>query len=474
MDDLRQKLFPIFLKEAKTNLAALRQFLDHEDLTLASAEELETAFRAAHTLKGTANLVQADSICKIARRLEAMLEKHFSARSRPTLVEQEAMKLSVDWLAPLVSALQGNLQEPKLFVAEALQALDLAEAFPGRTPLVELLDSHAEQRSPDLDDPFASDPDLLADEELILRTERDPFADDPGFGMEIDMMNPAEADLSTDTAAGTLRDDPFFDDQDYSVDILSVNNSDAESADVVERFVGELPYDPFAEDSLGLEGEALSGPPAGENTLALEVPAVTVDTAMPENPLKDEGESSSVTIPVALVDPFAEDDDFIAGLDLRSSEDISSEEGDEVTGGVAERAEEIAASLLLPHEETAPRKDYVCCVFVIGGRDYHLPIKQMQEIADLPEIVPLPLAPPMISGLINLRGQVMPVINLAILNQHQQSEVRVQRRLIIAEHQHESLAFLADGVPYLSEVFSGEKVDMSKFLSLYRVKGGEE
>ncbi len=98
----------------------------------------------------------------------------------------------------------------------------------------------------------------------------------------------------------------------------------------------------------------------------------------------------------------------------------------------------------------------------------------MQEISDLPEILPLPLAPPMVSGLINLRGQVMPVINLAILNQHQQSEVRIQRRLVIAEYQGEPLAFLADGVPYLAEDFSGEKVDMGQFLSLYRIRGLEE
>jgi purine-binding chemotaxis protein CheW len=143
------------------------------------------------------------------------------------------------------------------------------------------------------------------------------------------------------------------------------------------------------------------------------------------------------------------------------------------TESVAERAEEIAESLLLPDEEAVPRRDYVCCVFSIGGRDYHLPIKQMKEITDLPQLLPLPLAPPMVSGLINLRGEVIPVINLAILNQHQQSEVRVQRRLVVAEHKNESLAFLVDGVPYLAEDFSGEKIDMSKFLSRYQIRGVE-
>ncbi len=474
MDDLRQKLFPIFLQEAERNLLALRQYLGYESLSVSSAEELETAFRAAHTLKGTANLVQAESICKIARRLEAMLEKHFEARTRPTQVEHEALKLAVDWLAPLVSALQGDLQEPKLFVSEALQALDLAEAFPGRTPLIELLDSHSEQRSPQLDDPFAGDPELL-DEAALVEEKRDPFAEDPGFGLEIDLVS------STPAATAVGVDDPFADDDDFSAaDELNavvepeLNDDDVEpdSAPAAE----ELPYDPFAEDSLELEVDAEQSAPVTvvEPEQSTADPVRVEEAVAPAFEAVDE-EAAEIVSAETIEDPFAEDEDFVEPVDPDSAvaetaaEDLFSTS----TESVAERAEEIAESLLLPDEEAVPRRDYVCCVFSIGGRDYHLPIKQMKEITDLPQLLPLPLAPPMVSGLVNLRGEVMPVINLAILNQHQQSEVRVQRRLVVAEHKNESLAFLVDGVPYLAEDFSGEKIDMSKFLSRYQIRGVE-
>ncbi|SHI47557.1 Hpt domain-containing protein [Malonomonas rubra DSM 5091] len=492
MDDLRQKLFPIFLGEAERNLNALRQFLSYQDLAQASSDELEAAFRAAHTLKGTADLVKAESICKISRRLEAMLERHFEARTVPTPVEHEALKLAVDWVSPLVAALQGDLQEPTLFVKEALQALDLAEAFPGRTPLVELIDSQEERRAPMLDDPFADDPSLLSEEGSAAVS--DPFADDPAFGMELDLVN-GVADKQADNA-----DDPFAEDDDFSV----AENANVEAQELkaeTEQNVESaepLPFDPFAEDTLGLDvedalpvvresEEPVSEEPDEEPLAADEVPvdeSVEGQAVAMEDPFAEDDFDLGVdTASLAsepdngpVADPFAEDDDFSESVEDAAETEEAEETADPFSASpeqVAERAEKIAESLLLPDQESAPRKEYVCCVFKIGERDYHLPIKQMKEITDLPQVLPLPLAPPMVSGLINLRGEVLPVINLAILNNHQQAEVRVQRRLVVAEYLGESLSFLADGVPYLAEEFNGEKIDMADFLSLYKVRGVE-
>jgi len=527
MDDLRQKLFPIFLKEAERNLLALRRFLRHETLFEANAEELETAFRAAHTLKGTANLVKAESIFKISRRLERMLEKHYEAGTVPTAVEHEALKLAVDWLAPLISALQGDLEEPTLFVSEALQALDLAEAFPGRTPLVELLDSQEQKRAPLLDDPFAGDPDLL-DEVAVGASVLDPFAEDPAFGLEVALVSGGQEASATDGAVP----DPFADDADFTA-AENFLSSAAVAAAGDTQVAEALPYDPFADDTFDLESEpAAEGVETDENgaiepgeqifvadpfadddydlisaadsdiatkaeTVSAPAESVPVAAAPVEDPFAEDdyqlevavdreavAETVSVVhdtaaepmVPAVVEDPFAEDD-FALVEEIEAEVGADAEVVEKITEpqpvSVSKRVEEFAKSLLLPDRESAPRKDYVCCVFRIGERDYHLPIKQMREIADLPQLLPLPLAPPMVSGLVNLRGQVLPVVNLSILNRHQQDEVRVKRRIVVAEHQGESLAFLVDGVPYLAEEFNGEKIEMTKFLSLYRVRGGE-
>lgn len=52
-------------------------------------------------------------------------------------------------------------------------------------------------------------------------------------------------------------------------------------------------------------------------------------------------------------------------------------------------------------------------VLRIQNSEYALPIGRVQEIVRVPEITPLPEAPPGIEGLINLRGRVLPVVDLA-------------------------------------------------------------
>jgi chemotaxis signal transduction protein len=129
-------------------------------------------------------------------------------------------------------------------------------------------------------------------------------------------------------------------------------------------------------------------------------------------------------------------------------------------------------SLLLPKTEGQPRRDYVCCAFELGGRSYFLPIRYMVEISEAPPLLQLPLAPAVVKGLINLRGQVIPVIDLSVLQQ-ESSESDQCQRLVVAEFKGEKLAFLAEGMPYLSEAQVGEVIDLPKFISHHRIRGAE-
>jgi purine-binding chemotaxis protein CheW len=53
--------------------------------------------------------------------------------------------------------------------------------------------------------------------------------------------------------------------------------------------------------------------------------------------------------------------------------------------------------------------------FQLGGRPHALPLPEVAELADLPEPVPVPGAPPAVAGLSDLRGRVVTVIDLARL-----------------------------------------------------------
>jgi purine-binding chemotaxis protein CheW len=50
-----------------------------------------------------------------------------------------------------------------------------------------------------------------------------------------------------------------------------------------------------------------------------------------------------------------------------------------------------------------------------GGEHYALPVERVLEVGALGEVTPVPSAPPAVIGVRNLRGQIIPVLDLAEL-----------------------------------------------------------
>lgn len=50
--------------------------------------------------------------------------------------------------------------------------------------------------------------------------------------------------------------------------------------------------------------------------------------------------------------------------------------------------------------------------FKLSGSDYGVPILRVQEIVALPPVTPVPRTPEFVRGVINLRGRVVPVVDL--------------------------------------------------------------
>lgn len=52
------------------------------------------------------------------------------------------------------------------------------------------------------------------------------------------------------------------------------------------------------------------------------------------------------------------------------------------------------------------------CSFTLAGHLFGVDVLRVQEVLDRMPMTPVPLAPPELAGLINLRGQVLPAIDL--------------------------------------------------------------
>ncbi|MCK9592533.1 MAG: chemotaxis protein CheW [Methanoregula sp.] len=67
--------------------------------------------------------------------------------------------------------------------------------------------------------------------------------------------------------------------------------------------------------------------------------------------------------------------------------------------------------------------------FMLGGECYALDIHLVREIVEMLQITPIPRAPPYISGVINLRGEITNIMNLnnmlGLVNQEQRDNQKI-------------------------------------------------
>jgi len=108
-----------------------------------------------------------------------------------------------------------------------------------------------------------------------------------------------------------------------------------------------------------------------------------------------------------------------------------------------------------------------CCRFRLSGQDYYLAIEYMLEIAELPEITMVPMGPAYLRGLVNIRGEAIPVIDLSRFRGGG-CVLTGEHRLIISDAGGEKIGFLIEGIPSLSQDKEGEEIDVVHFVRTYK------
>ena len=97
-------------------------------------------------------------------------------------------------------------------------------------------------------------------------------------------------------------------------------------------------------------------------------------------------------------------------------------------------------------EQTYSSGEMQLVVFKLGREEYGVSILQVQEIKRITEITRVPHTPEYIKGVINLRGSVLPVIDLKIrLNLPQQVPTE-DGRIIIVKVKEISVGMMVDAV----------------------------
>ncbi len=86
----------------------------------------------------------------------------------------------------------------------------------------------------------------------------------------------------------------------------------------------------------------------------------------------------------------------------------------------------------------------------LASESYAIPVDEVAEVAALGDVTPVPGSPPELLGVRNLRGTILPVVDLAVL-------LKVPRlappsRLVVAEGSGRRVGFAVDSVDEVGEL----------------------
>jgi purine-binding chemotaxis protein CheW len=126
----------------------------------------------------------------------------------------------------------------------------------------------------------------------------------------------------------------------------------------------------------------------------------------------------------------------------------------------------------------ATAADRQLATFRLGDLLLGIDIHDVREILRVGDVTPVPGAPAMVSGVVNLRGDVVTVVNLRTVLELPQVARTPQSRLMIVQHEAESIGLLIDRVADVATVSVATEeplpanvggVDGRYFTGVYRV-----
>lgn len=116
----------------------------------------------------------------------------------------------------------------------------------------------------------------------------------------------------------------------------------------------------------------------------------------------------------------------------------------------------------ISQEEAADAKQIL--VFSLDEPRYALPLSAVERVVRAVEITPLPKAPEFVLGVINVQGQVIPVVDIRQRLQLPTHRVALDDRFILARTEQRRVALLVDSVPGIHELTDEELVSAEQVL----------
>ena len=104
-------------------------------------------------------------------------------------------------------------------------------------------------------------------------------------------------------------------------------------------------------------------------------------------------------------------------------------------------------------------------VFTLDSLRFALPLSAVERAIHIIEIVPLPKAPDIVIGVINLHGQIIPVVNIRKRFNLSEKEVNLNDHIVISHSKKRLLGILVDNITGVLEFPEHKIITADKIIS---------
>lgn len=103
-------------------------------------------------------------------------------------------------------------------------------------------------------------------------------------------------------------------------------------------------------------------------------------------------------------------------------------------------------------ENSLVRKIEQLTTFYVGNELFGIEVMKVQEVTGNPQVVPVPLAPEFVRGLVNLRGQIATAIGLSELFSQKKSQGDQSEMSVVCKSEGNLISLVVDSIGDVVEV----------------------
>jgi len=132
-----------------------------------------------------------------------------------------------------------------------------------------------------------------------------------------------------------------------------------------------------------------------------------------------------------------------------------------MNGGAMQSANSIVNEMLEDEREDTMEGKFL--IFSLGGEEYGIPISNVLEIIGIQTITDLPETPGYVKGVINLRGKVIPVVDVRIRFGMSEKEYDDRTCIVVVDINKVSVGLIVDSVAEVMDIDKKEIEPPPKF-----------